>query len=233
MNDLQPWHRQPYETDAAWLAFTYYQKHRNTTLAYRDHQVAEKGKTEADVRRKYAPSRWNAWAAGKRPRDSKPYPGGMSWADRMLAYENYLIDQRTADRLAALAEYEDRIMSMAMGPLLEKIEEILQWPLAQQVIQGDEENQIIIVKPANWSLRDIGSIIAAFDKVIRLINNKPTDEQQHTVTLQEQAAAMPDEILNDTIANLAQQFFQLAKTGPGAAGNPFAALAPEGTPEEN
>lgn len=218
----EPWERQDWETAAAWRAFQRFiaqERPRNITAAYREDQ-AKRGKDTAHIT---APSgQWKVWAAGTHRGGQ-----GLSWKERERLYDQHMAALLQERKEAALVVYETEIMDMILGRdgrgVLTILRDMLDWPL--EIQEREEGGEIVIVSPARWTVGDVAKLMAAADRIMRLVAAVPTDRTEHSASSSsvEALAKLPEEILNERIAQLLRGvgLAQLAQGGEGAPTNPL------------
>lgn len=119
------WERYPDESEAQYLAFTYYLNEplpRTVDGAYRRYMRQERNKDVTDQTR--ASGTWRKWQKGETAtgtRQTVPY----SWQDRVAAYDQY-ISQQFTDEQIRMQSYEMKRELKATEKLLAKFNEMLE-----------------------------------------------------------------------------------------------------------
>ncbi|MGB1252509.1 MAG: hypothetical protein ACPG8W_17975 [Candidatus Promineifilaceae bacterium] len=101
-----------------------------------------------------------------------------------LDYERKKEGRRREARRSA---HKERMLSVTER-VLAKIDLMLDMPLTEQKI---DSNGVITIKPVNWNLRDVASLVNAADKAARLALDMDTAKEKHDVTSKGEQVGRP------------------------------------------
>jgi hypothetical protein len=178
---MHPWFKLENEPIQAYESFQYYlflpSDSRSIDTAYR----ACKGHTEGA---KKASGQWTR------------YFSLYNWSERAKAYDEFIATQTLIQRQAdVITEAQEKIKAreaqeMLEGniaaQLLERVDEMLSWPLYEDTITETYEDgraKTVIRKPVKWNFSNIGQGLEVWSKLSRLSLGMVTDKSQVDTTL--------------------------------------------------
>lgn len=120
------------------------------------------------------------------------------WQERAEAWDATQLEEQREEwreRREALRQREWE----AAGRLLERVEQMLQFPVTR--VTRNENSNVIIIEPAEWKLRDVAHLLAAASHVGRLAAGSETDRVQ--VTIDDVLSSLPEEFREKVCQELA------------------------------
>ena len=140
---LDPWQQQPGETGTWFSRFCRYKlldSSRSRLATYLQEWQEKQAPDSHKKPPKWVPGSWKEASAKYR------------WQERAEAWDYHYYSQQEHKFLVRWEEHRQKLLEKSQQ-LLKVADEMLQYPLTTQ--QVDEDGQTTIVKPANWSFRDI------------------------------------------------------------------------------
>lgn len=173
---LNPWERQPSESEVAYAAFRAYLNLPPGSRSYLEAYRQAKGKPTASQ----TSGVWNGWISK------------YAWAERARAYDNDLYArEREAEIKAQAAERAKWARRRAQvaddgwelaEALKKKIRDMLSFPLFEQQTTREQQTadgrtiiQEVTIKPAGWRMRDAAFMLNIADRLQRLAAEMATD----------------------------------------------------------
>lgn len=142
-----------------------------------------------------------------RPATLKAWSSRYAWQARVARFDEL---ERERDRVKwekRRDAYRERIHELATGKGLERIEEMLDYPLTRQVVtQRDEDGRptVVEIKPVRWSIHSAATLFTALNNAARLTLGEATErvESETTVVSANPYSNLSNEDLDDAIAQL-------------------------------
>ena len=213
-----PWERQPYDTSMSWAVLRVYLEQdppRSLPEAY--NQV--RGITG---KRKGIPGTVYNRLLGKN-KDGTPIPGAMSYQERVIAWDNYIADlerQKWVERRLKIREKEWEVGSK----LLERGEQMLMFPVFDQMTTDEG----MIIRPAEWRLKDIPPVLVQASKLMRLSTGMSTENL--SIDWREEAQKEgynPDELFNQVVSRIKAELEKSSLDGLTATGGMEGSAPPD------
>lgn len=106
-----------------------------------------------------------------------------TWEERARAYDLHIQKKMLLDRQHRRERVKRNEFTTAMK-LMEKAQEMLDWPLyAEEEKVDDEDNVYIIRQPAKWALRDVSSMARVASELARLATDMEQGHYKFTLSL--------------------------------------------------
>lgn len=172
-NARKPWDRYARETDAAYTAFVIFRDLGPTRSIVEAYRRRKTGQVECRVHAKQAGGGWNRWA------------GEFRWMERALAWDSHLQEQRDLEYKRDMIREERRKRNLRIRcdktttKILSRIDTLLSWPISRRTVEEHKDGKSVttIIEPVNVSLRDVGALTGALEK-IKIIGDQMRAERQ-------------------------------------------------------
>lgn len=178
----KPWEQQPDETSKAYVAFCGYRNlgpERTLIKAYEIYRELDTGSRGS----REAPKYFKGWSVE------------YGWVERARFFDAHLEDLKTeameteaakvgklwASRFENLREQE----FAAAQTLIERAQEMLEYPITRTEEKDEEGGRTVIIMPARWSPFDAANFLNQASKLGRLAIGTVTDSQRVEVEQQE------------------------------------------------
>lgn len=99
------------------------------------------------------------------------------WQLRVARFDDLQAATKAAELVVIRDEWRDA-MRAAAHKLLQRVEDMLEWPLATRQVEDRETGQIVIVQPSRWTLATAARLLETADRTFRLATDMAAAEDE-------------------------------------------------------